>query len=429
MRRSFAVFCTLLLLALPAKAGPADVAQRCALTFCYVAAGVPCFVERSVHDLLRIPLSLVLPRLVKLFGKYYTTGGDKADFAFTSRGPIEYADLAGLYTYDFRNKKVLDIAGGSGRFAQVVNTVYGHTGTKATVLDLFAPPPSILPGNTRRVKADAFAMPFSDKEFDLTVNNWMAVYYISAYWGSNPLRDPVQGPKARKALESLLYEQIRVTADGGQARIGMGMTYTGTTGVQNEMLQLTQFLLQNHPRVESVQFNYHVPMGHSITVKLKEKPSDEAPRQFHADVNFRPEMLKPVEWKARGFALLPAVFTASAAYATWSYLGISDEDKRLVESVQADLKATEEELREQLPQFAFVVMDPPRKGHEKEDLQNARRAMANVRAWVKRLPKDRLKPFQLLILKHDPKGPQGNLDGTLQLSTKNTDLMKLTTEE
>jgi hypothetical protein len=97
------------------------LASDCVRKFVLMASGVPTLVERSAHDLISLPLSLLGAKLGLIQNPREVTDSDRnVRFGLTGRGPLEYLDLAGLYTTDLKGKKILDVASGNGRFVHEI---------------------------------------------------------------------------------------------------------------------------------------------------------------------------------------------------------------------------------------------------------------------------------------------------------------------
>lgn len=153
----------------------------------------------------------------------------------TARGALNYLTNLRLVDYDFSGKNVLDVGAGHSRFAQLVEAIYGGTGTKAVALDKH-----VQPHGKNGVKADATKMPLKEDQFDLVVSSWAYTYWHGTRMGINALD-----------------EMIRVSKNGGQIKLRV-LRQTGADP--------TADYLRNHPDVESFSYQTILPVAEKLLV-------------------------------------------------------------------------------------------------------------------------------------------------------------------
>lgn len=114
-----------------------------------------------------------------------------------------YRDDLGLTPEDFK-KKILDVGSGSARFAKWAR----EHGVSSEIVSV--EPYRVLVEKKKGVRGDATALPFRDGSFELVISN-EAIPHI--FIGEQP---EIVREKVRRSLEEL----VRVTAAGGEIRLG-----------------------------------------------------------------------------------------------------------------------------------------------------------------------------------------------------------------
>lgn len=179
-------------------------------------------------------------------------------FAVTWRSPIHHLMSLRLADYDLRGKSVLDVASGHSRFAQMVNLIYGSTGTFAIASDLLSGPP-VLGYGSNFVAASAFRLPFANAAFDLTTSLWFVDYYLPRRFNEG-----ISGEVQKRKIETLADEFIRVTKRKGEVRLGVS-----TVKIRGEGSAYLQSYFRSHHRVESVRITPPLPITGSIQAVLR----------------------------------------------------------------------------------------------------------------------------------------------------------------
>jgi SAM-dependent methyltransferase len=136
--------------------------------------------------------------------------------AVTARPPLYSFALLRLFDFNFKGKTILNLGSGNSRVTQMMNLLWGDSGTKAISLDLYArgPEPRIA---SNFVRGDALRLPIRSASQDLVMSTWFLEYFIGRD-GRSPMR-----LKATQAnLKILASEMIRVTKPGGQIRFSLG---------------------------------------------------------------------------------------------------------------------------------------------------------------------------------------------------------------
>lgn len=134
-------------------------------------------------------------------------------FGSTERGFESYLESLNLSLDDLRDKKILDVGSGAGRFsaeakAEGVENIIsldpelGLQELKERAKEL---------GATKLVGAKAEAMPFKDESFDLILNN-----FSLPMWSESP-----------EALDQAFREELRALRPGGEIRIAPVMVFGG----------------------------------------------------------------------------------------------------------------------------------------------------------------------------------------------------------
>ncbi|MBI2608821.1 MAG: class I SAM-dependent methyltransferase, partial [Deltaproteobacteria bacterium] len=188
-------------------------------------------------------------------------------FAQTRRGVLTYLMSLHLWKYNFEGKKILDVGSGKSRFAQIVNAVYGKTGTRVVPIDKF-----IKPKGSTAMMADALQMPFGDREFDLTISNWLFPYFIGT-----------------ENEAQFLDEVIRVTKLGGELRL----TYACSQDIMESIIPY----LKKHPAIEKIILHPWFTITGPIEIHLRSSVSEVHPeaevvdlRKSSSDEKERPEI-------------------------------------------------------------------------------------------------------------------------------------------
>lgn len=156
-------------------------------------------------------------------GGYFLYKKFSAKTPSTSRGALNYLLNLRLMNYDFTGKRILDVGSGYSRFGQVIDGIYGATGTEAHSIDK-----QVKPYGRHSVKGDALALPFPDAHFDLVVSSWAFTYWYD-----------------QKDGFTALDEMIRVTQPAGEIRLRV---YRPTEH------DLTIDYLNHHPMVKSYRY-------------------------------------------------------------------------------------------------------------------------------------------------------------------------------
>lgn len=128
------------------------------------------------------------------------------DRPITSRGLKSYLRGLNLSPEELRDKKILDVGSGSGRFAEEAK--------KAGIENVYSFDPSLASGAVREksgergvtskaVAGQAEEMPFADESFDLVVNN-----FSLPMWSESP-----------QAMRQAFAEELRVLRPGGELRL------------------------------------------------------------------------------------------------------------------------------------------------------------------------------------------------------------------
>jgi ubiquinone/menaquinone biosynthesis C-methylase UbiE len=278
-------------------------AHQCAAHLSLMAADVPL----SSEQLIRLPLHLL--RMSVLFTRAALGQQiDAGNVISTDRTPLQYFDTLGLHGYDFAGKRVLDVGAGKSRFSQMINLLYGVRGTRVEGIDIQTRGPLLgWPGQV--TKADAFAMPYEDGRFDLTLNSFMFYYFLPKEFKTGE-----EGTKQMTQIRELLAEHLRVTQNGGQIRISLHTSRT----TSEKSAAFLKYLLAHDSRVDAVRFYYKTPFLTYMEIELKES-SDQRPESalLHATLPSAPNQCPPVEWIWAGAPLRESTYAALAAYFRW----------------------------------------------------------------------------------------------------------------
>lgn len=138
-----------------------------------------------------------------------TRAAGQENFAVTGRGALNYAIRLHLNDAHLRNKQILDLGSGRSFFVDIVNSIYGETGTRAIALDRFVT--DVRVGNGSFVQADMRSLPFGRESFDLVTSVWSMNYFAD-----NNNKD---------SLVKALREAIRVAKPGGEVRIAYNWAF------------------------------------------------------------------------------------------------------------------------------------------------------------------------------------------------------------
>lgn len=365
-----------------AQARKLERIASCARKICLMATGIPC----SVEKIARLPY-IVIKRHMDIKAAKKDKVNERKEFVkrvaiSSGRGPIEYLEELRLHTYDFTGKTVLDIAAGKSRFTQMINLIYGRTGAKAVSLDIKSNGPFLKMG-TQWVRADAFAMPFADKSFKLTLNNWMFLFFVPQKFQPGEV-----GVAQMKNLERLVNEQLRVTADGGEAR--MGLLFKG------QGVDFLSYLLTHHPRVAHVEFAQHFPFHSSLRVVMKDATPDG--REVSPLKNYpASSRLKPAQWIKKGIWGTEFVMYVAAGVA-WSQY-----KKRQLEKEREEFEELSEEVTELLRErigLHNIVYEKFSDGDSLENIRNTKVLLERLKSLLEQTPHGKFKSYSVIYVRH-----------------------------
>lgn len=181
----------------------------------------------------------------------WIVGNERGEF-ITSQSALQYLRHLAFVVdaspspvgFDFRRKRILDVGAGRSRFIDVVNRVYGHTGTVAIGLDLH-------PFRARKapfVRADARHLPVASGSVDVVLCNCCVSYCLL---GASSRAE------ANAQAKTVLDELIRVTASGGQLRFN--------TWIEGHGARASEYL-EHHPCVTTLDV---YTMGARVGVRVE----------------------------------------------------------------------------------------------------------------------------------------------------------------
>ena len=185
-------------------------------------------------------------------------------FARTPRGLRYVFTHLNLSPAELEGIRILFVGNGYSRAPQLINILFGSTGTVATALDLYTKGPLYLRWKTNAVKESALEMKsIADKSQQLTVSTWFMDYFMPKKLGEASEAETI---KAR--LRKLLDELLRVTAVGGEIRFTLASKSLPKTIVNGEGYHYTLDYLRRNKAVKSVTVSQR-GMVELVRVELK----------------------------------------------------------------------------------------------------------------------------------------------------------------
>lgn len=211
-----------------------------------------------------------------------------------------------------------------------------------------------------------------------------------------------------------MYEQLRVTRNGGEAHINLGFS-----DVDSEPIRFLAFLLAHHPRVEQFDFARHLPLGVGISLVVRMKKSTSRTAKPAEATNFPdPKTLRPTPWRFAGFfgteplIALAMGLTLRSLWGNFINQSVGDDDE--LDTLAAKAQTL---LGQKMPGWQILNRQ---RFKNRSDLRNTKKVLEQLTEFLESARKEDIKSFDCIYLVHDGFSFPGNrqpTDGILIINT------------